>query len=216
MTPMADDWRLTVELAHEGHRESLLAGLRGRKLANEAREQVGERVIVTHDGPRVFLYTDTEPHARAVEAIAGSLLSEHDLPATVTLARWHPLEERWEDASEALPASPEEAAAELAHRGDADRERSREQGYPEWDVRLMLPTHAEAVELEARLTAEGIAVIRRSASMIAGAETEQDAQALAERLRSEVPKTTIVHVEVNRAEAWDQTHPFAFLGGLAG
>ena len=70
--------------------------------------------------------------------------------------------------------------------------------------------------MEARLTAEGIAVIRRSACMIAGAETEQDAQALAERLRAEVPKTTLIEVEVNRAEAWHETHPFAFLGGLAG
>ena len=58
---MADDWRATIELAHEGHREGLFSALRGRKLAHEAQEQVGERVIVTHDGPRVFLYTDTEP-----------------------------------------------------------------------------------------------------------------------------------------------------------
>jgi hypothetical protein len=213
---MADDWRLTVELAHDGHRESLLSGLRGRTLANEAREQVGERVIVTHDGPRVFLYTDTEPHARAVEAVAESLLIEHDLIGTMTLSRWHPLEERWEDAAQTLPASPEAEAAELAHRGDADRERSREQGYPEWDVRLTLPSHAEAVQLEARLTAEGIPVIRRSNCMIAGAETEQDAQALAQRLRDEAPSAATVEVEVNRAEAWHETHPFAFLGGLAG
>jgi hypothetical protein len=213
---MADDWRATIELAHEGHRASLFSALRGRKLAHEARDRVGPRVIVTHDGPQVFLYTDTEPHARAVEELAASLLAEHDLPGTVTLSRWHPLEERWEDASQPLPTSPDATAAERAHRGDADRARSREQGFPEWDVRLTLPSHAEAVALEERLAAEGTAVLRRSNCMIAGAETEDDAHALARRLRDEAPEGTLVEVEVNRAEAWEQTHPFAFLGGLAG
>jgi hypothetical protein len=52
--------------------------------------------------------------------------------------------------------------------------------------------------------------------MIAGAETEDDAQALAGRLREEAPEGTVVQAEVNRAEAWDRTHPFAWLGGLAG
>ena len=213
---MADDWRATIELAHEGHREGLFSAMRGRKLANEAKERVGSRVIVTHDGPCVFLYTDTEEHARAVEDLAAALLSEHDLPGTVTLARWHPVEERWEDAAKPLPASSEDEAAERARRGDADRERSREQGYPEWDVRLTLPSHADAVALEERLTAEGIPVVRRSNIMIAGAETEDDAQALAGRLREEAPEGTVVQAEVNRAEAWDRTHPFAWLGGLAG
>ena len=55
----ADDWRTIVELTDEHHRTRLLDGLRGRRLANEARERVGERVLVSHDGPRVFMYTDT-------------------------------------------------------------------------------------------------------------------------------------------------------------
>jgi hypothetical protein len=42
----------------------------------------------------VFLYTDSEPGAQAVGELAASLLSAHDLPGTVTLSRWHPLEER--------------------------------------------------------------------------------------------------------------------------
>jgi hypothetical protein len=212
----AEDWRATIGLAHEGHRESVLSALRGRKLAREARDELGEHVVVTHDGPRVFLYADTEPHARAVVALADALLAEHHLAGTVTLSRWHPVEERWEDAAEPLPTSTEEVAAERAHRGDGDRARSRDQGYPEWDVRLTLPTLAEAVELEARLAAEGTPVVRRAACMIAGAETEDDAHALARRLSAEVPKVTIIQVEVNRAEAWGRTHPFSFLGGIAG
>ena len=70
--------------------------------------------------------------------------------------------------------------------------------------------------LEERLAGEGIPVVRRSNCMIAGAETEDDAESLARRLRSEAPEGTTVVVEVNRAEAWGQAHPFAFLGGLAG
>ena len=63
----------------------------------------------------------------------------------------------------------------MARGGEADRERSRRQGFPEWDVRILFPARDDAVAFEQRLEAEGIPVARRDAAMIAGAETEADA-----------------------------------------
>jgi hypothetical protein len=214
-TPGTEDWRVTVDLVDEHHRMRLAEALRTRHLARDARRKVGSRVIVTHDGPNLFLYADGESAAREVETAALELLAEHGLHGTVAIMRWHPIEQRWEDPSHPLPTSPEERAAEVERRGAEDRARSQRQGYPEWDVRLRLPTDAEAVAFAERLESEGIPVARGGTAIIAGADTEADAQALATRLRSEAPDGTTVAVEVNRAEAWTETHRLAFLGGLA-
>jgi hypothetical protein len=213
--PGTEDWRITVDLIDEHHRMRVAEALRTRHLAREARRKVGSRVIVTHDGPRLFLYTDGEAAAREVATAARELLDEHGLDGTCAIERWHPIEQRWEDPDRALPATAEERAAEVQRRGEEDRERSRRQGYPEWDVRLRLPTDADAVAFAQRLESEGVAVARGGTAIIAGAETEADAQALAARLRGEAPAGTTVAVEVNRAEAWTETHRLAFLGGLA-
>src|SRR4051812_28232223 len=98
-----DDWRTTVELADEDHGSRFAGALRGRRMAREARAMVGDSVVVTHDGARLFLYTDTAEGARAVEQVAHDLLEEHGLHGTVAVMRWHPLEERWEDAAVRLP-----------------------------------------------------------------------------------------------------------------
>ena len=47
-----------------------------------------------------------------------------------------------------------------------------------------------------------------------GADTEDDAAALAERLRGEVPPGSDVTTQGGEAEAWAALHPFAVLGGL--
>ena len=210
-----DEWRTVVELGDPDHHSRFTGALRGRRLAHEAQARVGDRVVVTHDGPHVFLYTDSEAGAHTVADVARTLLEEEHLHGTVAVTRWHPIEQRWEDAAAPLPSTPEERDAELARSGDADRERSRRQGFPEWDVRLTLPTREAAEALAAQLASEGIAVARGGAALVAGADTEVDAEKLAERLRAEAPKGTVVEVEVNRAEAWSEAHPFAFLGGLA-
>jgi hypothetical protein len=214
-TPDTQDWRTTVDLGDERHRARFMSALETRRLVREARHRVGARVIVTHDGPRLFLYTDGEQAARAVEEIVLDLLAEHGLQGTTAVMRWHPIEERWEDAAHPLPGTPQQEAAEVAQREADDRELSRRQGYPEWDVRLVFQTRGEALDAAARLEAEGIVVARGGNAMIAGADTEKDARALADRLRAEVRDATTIAVEVNRAEAWTEAHPFAFLGGIA-
>lgn len=216
MPRVSDDWRLTIDMQEGGRLDTLLDALRSERLAHEARGSVGGRVVVTHDGPHVFLYADSEAQALAAAAALGPLLAEHGVDQDPRLERWHPVEERWEPPEVPVAeASPEAAQREHERLEAADRAASREQGFPEWEVRLALPGHTEARELADRLEAEGMPTTRRWRYVLVGAETEDDARALAQRLRNEAPDGTELLVEVNGQDVWRQLHPYAVLGGLA-
>ena len=69
-------------------------------------------MIVTRDGPRVFLYANTGEGAREAERVARELLEADNLTASVAVTRWHPVEEEWKDATLPLPASEADEQAE--------------------------------------------------------------------------------------------------------
>src|SRR5205085_1132567 len=74
------------------------------KLAQEAHDALGGRVAVTHDGPHLFVYADSEEQARAAQAALSPLLAEHGVEGdAVVLQRWPPEEEHWEAPSVAMP-----------------------------------------------------------------------------------------------------------------
>jgi len=68
--------------------------------------------------------------------------------------------------------------------------------------------------LAEQLESEGIPVTRRWRYLLVGAETEDDARALAQRLREEAPAETELIVEPNGQEVWREMHPYTVLGGL--
>ena len=214
---VSDDWRVTVDAGEHAARERLAESIGGDRLVREAHDALGGRVAVTHDGPHLFVYADSEQQARAAQQALRSLALEHGLPEdAVAIERWHPEEEHWEAPEVPMPAdSPEEEAREHAREEADDRERSHEQGYPEWEVRLGLPSHHDARALAEQLEGEGIPVTRRWRYVLVGAETEDDARALARRLREESPADTELIVEANGQEVWREMHPYTFLGGLA-
>ena len=105
-----------------------------------ARKRLGGRIVVTRDGPRVFLYAGQEQEAREAERVARELVAAEDLTADIAVTRWHPVEEAWKDASIPLPETPEGEREELRmHEAEAERE-----GTYEWLVKLDLPSRAEA------------------------------------------------------------------------
>jgi hypothetical protein len=214
---MSDDWRLMIEVGERPALERLVDAIGLDPLTREAREALGGRVAVTHDGPHLFVYADSEEQARAAQQALQPLLTEHGIPETaVTLQRWHPEEEHWEAPTVPMPdESPDEEAREHQREEADDRERSHEQGYPEWEVRLGLPSYQEARALAEKLEDEGIPVTRRWRYLLVGAETEDDARALAQRLRDEAPADTELIVEPNGQEVWREMHPYTVLGGLA-
>jgi hypothetical protein len=215
---VADDWRITVDFDDEGDGTQLVEWLAARRFESEERESLGGRVAVSRDGPRVFLYADTEVLARDADGIVRALLSSEGSEARIALERWHPVEQDWKDANVPLPQTEEEVEAEHERQQAREASESLESGHAEWEVRISLPSREATHELAERLEAEGIPVTRRSTFLLVGAVNEDEATALAERLRAEAPKGAVVEVEPGGAMVWEVSprNPFAIFGGLGG
>lgn len=173
------------------------------------------RAAVTHDRDDVFLYTDSRDNAERVRAVVLEIAAREQIEADVQVARWHRLEEHWEDAEEPLPATEAQRIAEHARLEGDETAESTQAGYPEWEVRITLPTHHDARAFAERLRAEGIPVGQHWRHLLVGANDEDDAAALAERLRGEAPEGSEIHTEGNGLPYWQMLHPFAYLGGIA-
>ncbi len=209
-----DDWRVTVELSDP---ETGAAGaLREAGVVGDVRERLGGRVAVSQDGPRLFVYADSREQAEDAVRALRPALSEHQADAPIELARWHPIEERWEDPSVPLPETEDERDAEHARREADERRQSREQGYPEWEVRIALRSHGDARDLAERLEAEGVPLLRRWRYLLVFADAEDDARELAERLEREAPEGARLEVELNGGAVWRDANPFAVFGGMGG
>jgi hypothetical protein len=216
---MADDFRLTVDFDDERDGAQLLERLDARRFAAEERRRLGDRVIVSRDAGRVFLYTGTEAEARSVEDLVRADLEREGKAASLVLERWHPVEQAWADASVPLPSTPEELEAEEARREAREEAEAAATGLAEWEVRIELASHDDTVRLAERLEGEGIPVVRRHTFLLVGAATEDDAQELAKRLAEEAPKGATVHVQPGGEMVWEVTPPNPFVmiaGGLGG
>lgn len=213
---MNDDWRISIDFDADDDGAELVEWLRAIELADEQSEKLGDRVIVSRDGAHVFLYAGSEAQAREVDGLVRARLSSGGLAAAVSLARWHPLEQRWEDASVPLPGTEEEREAERRRLLEREAAESRESGYAEWEVRIELATHRDTVDLAERLEAEGIPVVRRYRYLLAGAVNEDEARALAARLEREAPEGASVQVEPGGQMVWEVAprNPFAVFGGF--
>lgn len=183
-----DEWRVEVDLDDPDHGYSLSERLRSHDLDDEARERLSDRVLVTRDGPRIFLYAGGEAQAREAERVIRELIAGDQLTATVALTRWHPLEESWRDASEPLPRSEDEVRAEHERKLAAETREAAEEGDLDWEVRLELGSYAATTELARELEDEGLPVLRRWRYLLVGALTEEGAHSLAQRLLARAPE----------------------------
>jgi hypothetical protein len=215
---VADDFRIAVEFQDEGSILHFGRSLREREFEKELREQLADRVIVTRDGNEVFLYASTPDQARAAEKAVREVLEQQEVEADVSpVERWHPVEQSWEDASVPLPLTDDELAAERARQEARESQETRDLGYAEWEVRVDLPTHRDAVELAERLENMGITpLIRRWKYLLIGTATDEEARTLAERIRTEAPPGADVKAEPSAAIGWELTgqNPFATFGGF--
>ena len=185
-----DDWRIRVELDEE-HAGGFLERL-GLELGSEAAELAKDleehRLAATHEDGVVFVYADTALQAEQARRVVEAELREQGLEArSIRLEHWLPDQERWDDEPP-QPTVEEEVVAK---------------GYAPWEVRVERESHREAEELADQLEAEGLPVIRRWRYLIVGAESEEDAGALARRLNGEV--------EAGGELAWEAANsgPFA-------
>jgi hypothetical protein len=213
-----DDFRIAVEVSRE-RAHDLLSALEAHERNGAGGSPSPEHVAVSHEGGHVFLYADSSEEAARARAAVEAILSEKGIAAKLSSSRWHPEEDRWEDAALSLPGTPAEHAAEHERLEQEETEESERTGRPGWEVRVTLPTHRDAREFAERLAGEGIPVQRHWRHLALGTEDEDEAHALAERLRAEAPQGASLDVEGAAWDAWIAVNapagPFAFFGGLA-
>jgi hypothetical protein len=211
---VADDWRLTVALRDEREALDLIEALRDFEL--EGRGEFGERVIVSHDGSQVFFYADSEERLGHARELVDEALSRLGLGAMISVTVWHPIEQRWESADLPLPRTEEEKEQERQVRLARETQESLATGFAEWEVRVELESHHDTLALARRLESEGIPVVRRYTFLLVGAANEDEAGALAERLRAEAPAGARIHVEPGGQMVWEvaPSNPFVVFGGL--
>ena len=206
---MNDEFRVEVELDDAEGGYSLGERLQALDLDDAARERLGDGVMVTRDGSRLFLYAASDSEAREAERTIRELVEADELTAEIAVTRWHEIEEAWKDASLPLPATSAEVQAEQAALEASEAREAELEGHYDWEVVVQLPSRSLAIEIARRLTEEGKPVRRRWRYIAVGAPTEDRAQELAERLRSEVPDDAEVRVEVDLSDV--ERSPLQFL-----
>ena len=216
---MSDDWRLQVGLFDDGAARELTERLAAERLGESVETAFGDQLIVSGDGPDVFCYAGERAQAELAADAIRTIAAERGWDVELRLKRWHPTAEEWEDPDVPLPTTDAERAAEHARRVAKEREDSAERGYAEYEVKIHCSSHRETVKLAERLREEGLPIVRRWRYLLVGANDEDAANALAERLRAEAPADSTVVAKVSQRAAWDDDPArgsFAVFGGLGG
>lgn len=215
---MNDEWRLQVDPRDPSHAQALTGQLEARELEHDLSNAFHDRVIVSRDGTRVFLYAGSREQAESARELLLTLAQQHGWELDLELKRWHPEAEDWENPDKALPGDGSAKNAEHDTLIAAERKQAEERGYPEFEVRIDLPSRHDALRLAERLRGEGLLPVHRWKYVLVGATDEDNAKALAEQIKSEAPAGGKVSVEGTWKAAYDERppNPFAFIGGLGG
>jgi hypothetical protein len=210
---MPDDFRVTVSFDDPAGVGWLTERLHAHRVEDEARARLGSRVSVSGGGSHVFLYAATAAAAQEAETAVRGILVRDGMQANFAVDRWHPIEERWEDAAKPVPETASERAAERARFEAEEEAESEESGLAAWEVRVDLPTHSDAVALAARLKSEGQTPIRRWKYLIVGANNEDEAHALAKTIQAGAPDATVgVEPALGMIQGANSSAPFAIFG----
>jgi hypothetical protein len=213
---MNDDWRLQINLHQAVRAGALTNRLKAHQLRHDLSEAFRDRVIVTQDEDLVFLYAGSREQAEKARDLVEVEAQQHLWKIEIDLRRWHPIAEEWEDSNEPLPVDENARVAERETLMARERESATKKGYPEFEVRVDLSSHHDAVHLAEQLVTEGLPTVRRWKYLLVGVADEDSGKALAERIRDEAPTGSRVKVEGTWAAVYAAypTNPFAVLGGL--
>ena len=189
------DWRVTISLADQAHAEQARRSFSEREVEDDVRLRLGRNIAIGAGDSQIFLYAGTENAAMEAERVAREVLAAHGIEAEFALHRWHPVEEQWESPDVALPRTEAERQAEHQRLEDSETADSLATGTAQWQARVSLSSHREAVALAHTLEGEGRTVVRRWKFLVIGANNEDDAQELAEHIRAEAPSDATVVAE---------------------
>jgi hypothetical protein len=168
-----DDWRVRIEVESGTEHRAFVdlfrhgLGLEARELADSLADH---HLAVSRDGNALFVYAGSRSQAEDARKVIEAELREHELVALVSsVERWLADELRWDNEQE--PTWEEEI---------------EERGFAPWEVRVSCASHEEAVALADSLESDGYEPVRRWRYLIIGANSQTDAEALAERLHGVV------------------------------
>ena len=191
----SDDWRVTISVSDQAQTGQAQRSVSLRPVEEDIRRQVGRTIAVGADDRQIFLYAGTETAARDAERIARDVLAGHGIAAESALHRWHPIEEQWENPDVAMPHTEAERQAEHQRLEDTETAESVATGIAQWQVRVELGSHRQAVALARTLENEGRTVVRRWKFLLVGASNEDEARELAGQIRREAPPGAAVIAE---------------------
>jgi hypothetical protein len=190
-----DDWRVTFSVSQpQTDQEQQSSSL--RQVEEDIRGRVGRDIGVGAGEAQIFLYAGTEAAAGEAEQVARDVLAQHGIAAESAVHRWHPIEEQWESPDVPMPQTAAERQAEHQRLVDAETAESLAAGKAQWEVRVELGSHRQAVALARTLEGEGRAIVRRWRFVLVGAANEDEARELAGQIRQEVPADAAVKVEL--------------------
>jgi hypothetical protein len=202
----SNDWRVTISLPDQAHVEPAQRSFSEHQVEEDVHQRLGRNIAVGAGDSQIFLYAGTEIAAREAERVARDALAQRGIQADFALHRWHPIEEAWESPDVAMPQTEAERNAEHERLEQEETAESLATGIAQWEVRVELPSHREAVALARTLRSEGRAVVRRWRFLVVGANNEDQARELAELVRREAPPDATVRVE--RSDALVPFMPF--------
>jgi FMN phosphatase YigB (HAD superfamily) len=191
----SDDWRVTISVTGQAHAGPAQQPGSLRQVEEDICRQVGRGVAVGAGDAQIFLYAGAEAAARDTEQIARDVLARHGMAAESALHRWHPIEERWETPDVLMPQTETERQAERQRLEDAETAESRATGIAQWQVRVELGSHRQAVALARKLEEQSWPVVRRWKFLIVGASNEDQARELAGQIGREAPPDAVITAE---------------------
>jgi hypothetical protein len=109
----SDEYRVEVDI-HESVHGRLSERLRTLDLDDEVAERLGDRVIVTRDGEKLYVYAQTAEAAAEAERVVGEVLAEDGLEGELRRRRWNPEERFWQDADEPLAPADDDTPPDPA------------------------------------------------------------------------------------------------------
>jgi hypothetical protein len=189
------DWRVTISLSGQANVEQARQSFSEQEVEQDVRRRLGHNIVIGAGDAQIFLYAGTELAASEAERTAREVLGQLGIEAEFTVHRWHPIEEEWQSPDVAMPQTEAERQAEHQRLEEAEAAESQAAGTALWQARAELPSHREAVDLAHKLQGEGYTVVRRWKFLIVGADSDDDARALAEHIRQEAPADAEVTAE---------------------
>ena len=182
-----DDWRLQVDVDGTDPADWLAAIVASETLVRDMSLAFEHRIIASRDGSRVYFYGASREQCEATGRAVRTEARDQGWRVHTELKRWHPYSEEWEQADVPVPTDSAEINAERSVLQKREQSETAARGYPEFEVRVDLPSHHAAKVLFKKLSDEGLSPVRRWKYLIIGVTDEIAGETLASRIKSSDP-----------------------------